>query len=197
MIWLIGWHAVGSHWRGGRDISEVSSNDHLSRIWWRWMKGRLLYFVLCSNSSWIASDVPSITYGLRGVVHCAIEVRNYSLLHISSLIRSPSMFRSHQNPRKTAIPVSTVVGGTNQCGTCERFSPRKVPTVNVFSQGSGSRGTHRPQPQRAHPKFLCEINFSPPFLQVRHTDQPINLIPALQATKCAHSMKKRRVFSTC
>ncbi|KAI0271199.1 Zn-dependent exopeptidase [Russula aff. rugulosa BPL654] len=30
--------------------------------------------ILVSNSSWIASDVPSITYGLRGVVHCNIEI---------------------------------------------------------------------------------------------------------------------------
>jgi len=29
--------------------------------------------VLHSNSGWIACDVPSITYGLRGVVHCNIE----------------------------------------------------------------------------------------------------------------------------
>ncbi|KAI0306265.1 Zn-dependent exopeptidase [Multifurca ochricompacta] len=30
--------------------------------------------ILVSNSSWIAYDVPSITYGLRGVVHCNIEI---------------------------------------------------------------------------------------------------------------------------
>ncbi|KAH9993855.1 Zn-dependent exopeptidase [Russula vinacea] len=30
--------------------------------------------VAVSNSSWIACDIPSITYGLRGVVHCNIEI---------------------------------------------------------------------------------------------------------------------------
>ncbi|KAI0256992.1 Zn-dependent exopeptidase [Lactifluus subvellereus] len=30
--------------------------------------------ILVSNSSWIASNVPSITYGLCGVVHCDIEI---------------------------------------------------------------------------------------------------------------------------
>ncbi|KAN0141012.1 Zn-dependent exopeptidase [Lactarius tabidus] len=30
--------------------------------------------ILVSNSSWISRDVPSITYGLRGVVHCNIEI---------------------------------------------------------------------------------------------------------------------------
>ena len=31
--------------------------------------------ILVSNSSWIAPNVPSITYGLRGVVHCNLQVR--------------------------------------------------------------------------------------------------------------------------
>ncbi|KAJ7695752.1 hypothetical protein B0H17DRAFT_1055463 [Mycena rosella] len=30
--------------------------------------------ILVSNSTWIAEDTPCITYGLRGVVHCALEV---------------------------------------------------------------------------------------------------------------------------
>lgn len=30
--------------------------------------------LLVSNSTWIAEDRPCITYGLRGVVHCALEV---------------------------------------------------------------------------------------------------------------------------
>ncbi|KAF9013391.1 hypothetical protein BDQ17DRAFT_1386947 [Cyathus striatus] len=30
--------------------------------------------ILVSNSTWIAEDRPCITYGLRGVVHCAIEI---------------------------------------------------------------------------------------------------------------------------
>jgi len=30
--------------------------------------------ILVSNSSWISRNVPSITYGLRGVVHCNIEI---------------------------------------------------------------------------------------------------------------------------
>ncbi|KAI0029482.1 hypothetical protein K488DRAFT_80144 [Vararia minispora EC-137] len=30
--------------------------------------------ILLSNSSWIAPNVPSITYGLRGVVHCNIQI---------------------------------------------------------------------------------------------------------------------------
>ncbi|KAI0317637.1 Zn-dependent exopeptidase [Amylostereum chailletii] len=30
--------------------------------------------ILVSNSSWIAPNVPSITYGLRGVVHCNIQI---------------------------------------------------------------------------------------------------------------------------
>ena len=28
-----------------------------------------------SNSTWITEDQPCLTYGLRGVVHCAVEVR--------------------------------------------------------------------------------------------------------------------------
>ncbi|OBZ71455.1 putative di- and tripeptidase DUG2 [Grifola frondosa] len=32
--------------------------------------------ILVSNSSWIAEDIPCITYGLRGVVHCNIEISN-------------------------------------------------------------------------------------------------------------------------
>lgn len=31
---------------------------------------------ITSNSTWIGEDRPCITYGLRGVVHCALEVRN-------------------------------------------------------------------------------------------------------------------------
>ncbi|KAJ6466417.1 hypothetical protein C8R45DRAFT_1021645 [Mycena sanguinolenta] len=30
--------------------------------------------ILVSNSTWIAEDTPCITYGLRGVVHCSIEI---------------------------------------------------------------------------------------------------------------------------
>lgn len=30
--------------------------------------------ILVSNSGWISRDVPSITYGLRGVVHCSIKI---------------------------------------------------------------------------------------------------------------------------
>ncbi|KAJ7202821.1 hypothetical protein GGX14DRAFT_523684 [Mycena pura] len=32
--------------------------------------------ILVSNSTWIAEDTPCITYGLRGVVHCSIEISN-------------------------------------------------------------------------------------------------------------------------
>ena len=31
-------------------------------------------YSIISNSTWIADDQPCITYGLRGVVHCALEV---------------------------------------------------------------------------------------------------------------------------
>ncbi|KAK7021218.1 beta-Ala-His dipeptidase [Favolaschia claudopus] len=30
--------------------------------------------ILVSNSTWIAEDIPCITYGLRGVVHCSLEI---------------------------------------------------------------------------------------------------------------------------
>ncbi|EMD39729.1 hypothetical protein CERSUDRAFT_150401 [Gelatoporia subvermispora B] len=30
--------------------------------------------ILVSNSTWIAEDIPCITYGLRGVVHCNVEI---------------------------------------------------------------------------------------------------------------------------
>jgi hypothetical protein len=93
-------------------------------------------FVLCSNSSWIAYDIPSITYGLRGVVHCNIEVRSRIPLYMSPFIYShqPSsrMPRSSHHVPKTAIPVSTVVGGTSQCGICELFLPAGPTTVNVY-----------------------------------------------------------------
>ena len=29
-----------------------------------------------SNSAWIAEDTPCITYGLRGVVHCKVQISN-------------------------------------------------------------------------------------------------------------------------
>ncbi|KAF5315326.1 hypothetical protein D9619_006998 [Psilocybe cf. subviscida] len=32
--------------------------------------------ILVSNSTWIADDKPCITYGLRGVVHCGVTVKN-------------------------------------------------------------------------------------------------------------------------
>ncbi|KAF5381886.1 hypothetical protein D9757_007553 [Collybiopsis confluens] len=32
--------------------------------------------ILVSNSTWISEDTPCITYGLRGVVHCSIEICN-------------------------------------------------------------------------------------------------------------------------
>ncbi|GBE85255.1 Probable di- and tripeptidase [Sparassis crispa] len=32
--------------------------------------------ILVSNSTWIAEDIPCITYGLRGVVHCNVEISN-------------------------------------------------------------------------------------------------------------------------
>lgn len=31
--------------------------------------------ILVSNSTWIGEDRPCVTYGLRGVVHCSLEVR--------------------------------------------------------------------------------------------------------------------------
>ncbi|KAA1473719.1 Zn-dependent exopeptidase [Dentipellis sp. KUC8613] len=34
--------------------------------------------ILVSNSTWISSDTPCITYGLRGVVHCNIEISSES-----------------------------------------------------------------------------------------------------------------------
>lgn len=33
--------------------------------------------ILVSNSTWISEDRPCITYGLRGVIHCSIEVCLY------------------------------------------------------------------------------------------------------------------------
>jgi len=41
-----------------------------------------------SNSTWIGDDRPCITYGLRGVVHCTVEV---SMLHFLN--------RHHHPPR--------------------------------------------------------------------------------------------------
>ncbi|KIK56110.1 hypothetical protein GYMLUDRAFT_47327 [Collybiopsis luxurians FD-317 M1] len=32
--------------------------------------------ILVSNSTWISEDTPCITYGLRGVIHCSIEICN-------------------------------------------------------------------------------------------------------------------------
>ncbi|KAI0754689.1 Zn-dependent exopeptidase [Daedaleopsis nitida] len=32
--------------------------------------------ILVSNSTWIAEDTPCITYGLRGVIHCNVEISN-------------------------------------------------------------------------------------------------------------------------
>ncbi|KAJ3559316.1 hypothetical protein NM688_g421 [Phlebia brevispora] len=32
--------------------------------------------ILVSNSTWIAEDTPCITYGLRGVVHCKVQISN-------------------------------------------------------------------------------------------------------------------------
>ncbi|EIN12463.1 Zn-dependent exopeptidase [Punctularia strigosozonata HHB-11173 SS5] len=34
--------------------------------------------ILISNSTWIAEDPPCITYGLRGVVHCSVEISSHS-----------------------------------------------------------------------------------------------------------------------
>lgn len=40
---------------------------------------RRFFLFICSvsNSTWITEDLPCITYGLRGVVHCAVEVREH------------------------------------------------------------------------------------------------------------------------
>ena len=35
-------------------------------------------FAIPSNSTWITDDRPCITYGLRGVVHCNVEVKCYA-----------------------------------------------------------------------------------------------------------------------
>lgn len=32
--------------------------------------------IFVSNSTWINDERPCITYGLRGVVHCSVEVRS-------------------------------------------------------------------------------------------------------------------------
>ncbi|KAK7039186.1 hypothetical protein VNI00_010091 [Paramarasmius palmivorus] len=38
--------------------------------------------ILISNSTWISEDAPCITYGLRGVIHCALEIKGgYPDLH--------------------------------------------------------------------------------------------------------------------
>jgi hypothetical protein len=150
---------------------------------------------LCSNSSWIASNVPSITYGLRGVVHCNIEVRSHIPVHISLLIHLP-ILRSHQEALKIAIPVLTVVVGTSLCGTCERFSPARCRFGQyIFQQDPGPCGSYRPQSQRAHTKFLCEFSF----LSLRNVTywSLINVIPTPQTTKCDHSTKKKRDSSAC
>ncbi|EDR13323.1 uncharacterized protein LACBIDRAFT_245017, partial [Laccaria bicolor S238N-H82] len=41
--------------------------------------------ILVSNSTWIAEDQPCITYGLRGVMHCALEITS-NLLDLHSSI---------------------------------------------------------------------------------------------------------------
>jgi hypothetical protein len=38
--------------------------------------GHIDAIILC-NSYWIGEDTPCITYGLRGVVHCSLEVGRY------------------------------------------------------------------------------------------------------------------------
>ena len=38
--------------------------------------GHIDAIILC-NSYWIGEDTPCITYGLRGVIHCSLEVRRH------------------------------------------------------------------------------------------------------------------------
>jgi di- and tripeptidase len=71
----------------------------------------VLFFVLHSNSSWIAYDIPSITYGLRGVVHCNIEVRNRIPLNMSSFIYSPTIITNTQISSRTKDSHSGIDGG--------------------------------------------------------------------------------------
>jgi hypothetical protein len=152
--------------------------------------------VLCSNSSWIASDVPSITYGLRGVVHCNIEVRSHIPVHIPPLIHSP-ILRSHHEPLKTAIPVLTEVDGTSLCGTCERFSPAKCRFVNIyFNRIQVLAGLTDRNRNVIIPNFCANLTS---FLSLRKVTYRslIDAVPASQTTKCDQSTKKKRGSSAC
>jgi len=63
-----------------------------------------------SNSTWIAEEPPCITYGLRGVVHCAVEVVEQSLFRQYPVHLSPtSQISSHKPDVHSGIDGGAVV----------------------------------------------------------------------------------------
>lgn len=56
---------------GEEEAGSVGFNDAVQR--YKEQIGRV-DVILVSNSTWISEDRPCITYGMRGVVHCSVEV---------------------------------------------------------------------------------------------------------------------------
>lgn len=103
----------------------------------------------------------------------------------------------HQVDLKTATQVSTVVPGTSPCKTCELLCAGRLSTkidntsFPPFSQDQSARETHRPRPQRAHPKFLYEFQTS--LIPKSRLTTPYTR----QMTKCDHRTTKKRHSSDC
>jgi hypothetical protein len=121
------------------------------------------------------------------------------MYHLSfTNLLSPSILRSHHEP-KTAIPVSTVVGGTSQCGICERISPARHRRVNIFFSRIQILAELTDRNRNVLIPSFCANSTPFPsrstYVTHRSTDQPHPLAP--QTTKCGHSTKKKQRSSAC
>ncbi|KAH9980925.1 Zn-dependent exopeptidase [Lactifluus volemus] len=120
--------------------------------------------ILVSNSSWIASGVPSITYGLRGVVHCDIEISSRDTKDSHSGIDGGAWHEPMQDmiqvlagltdsDRRVLIPgfydkvrpqeaeeatLFRLLGAVTQCSTASLNSRWREPALTIHSvRGSG------------------------------------------------------------
>ena len=96
-----------------------------------------------SNSTWIAEDTPCITYGLRGVVHCKVEVSAQCAFQSSDNVTA----RRCGTTGRTSIREWRVARRGSLCSTCEAC----LSLVQELCSPRGATGSSCLAPSRTTP----------------------------------------------